>query len=62
MSPTAAAAQASLDKISTYYPTFKGALIAVAASGVYGAAYKNLDSFPYTVYNLDLGKSTVFNA
>ncbi len=61
MSPTAAA-QAALDKISIYYPNYSGALIAVSISGEYGAAYRNFAGFPYTVYNPDLGQSTILNA
>ena len=62
MSPTDAA-KAALDKISIYYPTFSGALIAVSITGEFGAAYKNFaDGFPYAVYNPDLGQSTIFYA
>ena len=61
MSPTDAA-KAALDKISTYYPTFSGALIAISITGEYGAAYRNFGGFPYTVYNPDLGQSTIINA
>ena len=58
----AAAAQAALAKISFYYPDFAGAIVAVNAVGVYGAAYRNFAGFPYTVYNPDLGNSTILNA
>ena len=60
MSPTAAA-QATLAKISAFYPDFGGALVAVSVTGEFGAAFVNFDSFPYTVVNPDLGNSTVFN-
>jgi len=61
ITPTAAA-QAALAKISFYYPDFAGAIVAVDATGAYGAAYRNFAGFPYTVYSPELGKSTILNA
>ncbi len=57
-SPGEAATEA-LDEIQAYYPSYGGALIAVNASGYYGAAYTGFPSFRYTVYNPILGNSSV---
>lgn len=55
------AATAALRKISTFYPHYSGALIAVTTSGEYGAAYTGFGGFQYTVYNPKLGNSTVLD-
>ncbi len=51
----------ALKKISTYYPTYSGAMIAVTTSGEYGAAYTRFNGFSYTVYNPALKNSTVIH-
>lgn len=56
------AATAALQKISTFYPSFSGALIAVTTTGEHGAAYMGFGGFQYTLYNPDLGKPTLINA
>ena len=53
---------AVLKKISKFYPTYSGAMVAATTSGEYGAAYVGFSYFPYTVFNTDLGQSTVLNA
>lgn len=53
---------AVLKKISKFYPTYSGAMVAATTSGKYGAAYVGFGGFPYTVYTTDLGHSTVMNA
>lgn len=53
---------AVLNKISKFYPTYSGAMVAATTSGEYGAAYLGFSYFPYTVYNTALGHSTVMNA
>ena len=60
MSPDAAIT-AALKKISTYYPNYYGAMVAVTTSGEYGAAYTQFDGFSYTVFNPKLGKSTIIH-
>lgn len=59
MSPTAAAEDA-IQTIAKFYPNFSGGIIAVNASGDFGAASKFSFPFEYTVYNPTLGNSTVF--
>ena len=56
------AIKAALDKIKLFYPKFNGALIAATTSGEYGAGYSGFAGFQYTLYNPDLGKSTVMDA
>lgn len=58
LSPTAAAEDA-LNRIAQYHSEFSGAIIAVNTSGGYGAANHGFASFEYTVYNPQLGNSTV---
>ena len=59
MTPSAAA-QDAIKAIAQFYPTFSGAIVAVNASGSYGAASNGLGfPFRYTVYNPVLGNSTV---
>ena len=58
VSPTAAAEEA-IQTIAKYYPNFSGGLVAVNASGDYGAAGHFDFTFKYTVYNPTLGNSTV---
>ncbi len=58
VSPTAAAEDA-IQTIAKYYPDFSGGLVAVNASGDYGAANHFSFTFQYTVYNPTLGNSTV---
>ena len=59
-SPTAAA-QDAIQTIAKYYPKFSGALVAVNATGFYGAASHGFTGFSFTVYNPDLGNSTVIS-
>lgn len=53
---------AALKKIKGFYPSYHGAMVAVTTAGVYGAAYTGFGGFQYTVYNPELGKSTVLNS
>lgn len=56
------AIKAALNKIKFYYPNFSGAMVAVTTAGEHGAGYTGFSEFQYTLYNPDLGKSTVLNA
>ncbi len=56
------AVDAALKKITVFYPKYYGAMIAVTTAGEYGAGYTTFVGFPYTVYNPELGKSTVIYA
>lgn len=56
------AIEAALKKIKFYYPDFNGAMVAVTTSGEYGAGYSGFGGFQYTLFNPELGESTVLNA
>lgn len=52
LSPDAAGEKA-LERIAQHYPTFVGAIVIVDKNGNYGAACHGIDSFPFSVYNLE---------
>ncbi|XP_076030366.1 N(4)-(Beta-N-acetylglucosaminyl)-L-asparaginase-like [Oratosquilla oratoria] len=52
-------AQEALFKISKYYPKFFGAIIAATINGDYGAACHGYCTFPFSVINPTLNKTTV---
>jgi N4-(beta-N-acetylglucosaminyl)-L-asparaginase len=56
------AIKTALDRIKVYYPNFSGAMVAVTTKGEYGAGSTGFGGFQYTLYNPQLGKSTVMNA
>lgn len=47
------AGEKALMRIAQHYPTFVGAIVVVDKDGNYGAACHGLDSFPFSVYNLE---------
>lgn len=49
--PPDEAAKAALKRIAYFYPSFRGALIAVKFNGEYGASCYGYSTFPYTVVN-----------
>ena len=53
---------AALTRIRSFYPTYSGAMVAVTTAGEYGAAFTGFGGFQYTVYNPELGTSTVMDA
>lgn len=53
------AAKLAIKRISTHYPNFSGAVIAVNIDGLYGAACNGLSEFPYSVINSKLRDVTV---
>ncbi|XP_075217277.1 N(4)-(Beta-N-acetylglucosaminyl)-L-asparaginase-like isoform X2 [Lycorma delicatula] len=55
-----AAAETAIKRISSHYPDFFGALIAVNIYGEFGAACHGMESFPYCVANPSLGNVTVY--
>lgn len=61
MSPKDSVA-AALKRISRFYPSYSGAMIAVTTTGEYGAAFTGFGGFQYTVFSPQLGTSTVLNA
>ncbi|XP_076029987.1 N(4)-(Beta-N-acetylglucosaminyl)-L-asparaginase-like [Oratosquilla oratoria] len=52
-------AQEALVKISRFYPSFRGAIIATNIKGDYGAACHGYDTFPFCVVNPALNQTTV---
>ncbi|KAI4463477.1 l-asparaginase [Holotrichia oblita] len=59
LSPSAAA-EVAITRIIESYPQFSGAVVAVTASGEFGAACNGMDEFPYSVRNDELNEVTVF--
>lgn len=45
------AAQTAINRITKFYPSFVGAVIAVHKSGSYGAACHGIAKFPFTMHN-----------
>lgn len=48
-----AACERALMRIAEHYPTFVGAIVIVDKFGNYGAGCHGIDSFPFSVYNLE---------
>lgn len=59
MSPDDAAGDA-MARIIRKFPAFSGGLVAVTKDGQYGAACHGIETFPYSVRNTQLGKTTTF--
>lgn len=59
LSPSAAATVA-ITRIIESYPQFSGAVVAVSASGEFGAACNGMEEFPYSFKNDDLDEVIVF--
>jgi len=55
----ASAAEASLDRITRYYPDFNGAVVAVSVKGEIGAACRGFQSFHYCMRNQETSKTVV---
>lgn len=60
--PPQLAAQEAMDRITTHYQEFSGAVVALSNDGTYGAACWGLADFPFSVRTEGLNESVVVKA
>ena len=57
--PPQLASQQAIQRITAYYPSFSGAVVALSKDGTYGAACHGMTEFPFSVANYAIPNSTI---